>query len=102
MPVSKRKPTRLNNETAESAQPEARRYLVWDSERAGFGLRVAPHCTRSWIARYRAGGGRTGEQRFISLGKYPKVGAPAARTAAGKVLAAAALGNDPAGEKQAK
>lgn len=102
MAVSKRKPTRLNNQTADAAKPEEGRYIIWDSDLAGFGLRVAPNGTRSWIARYRAGGGRTGEQRFISLGKFPKVMAPAARSAAAKVLAAAALGQDPAGEKLAK
>jgi integrase len=38
----------------------------------------------------------------MTLGTYPKVKAPAARDAAGKVLAAAALGRDPAGDRAAK
>jgi integrase len=38
----------------------------------------------------------------MTLGTYPKVAAPAARSAASKVLAAAALGHDPAGDRTAK
>src|SRR4051812_44180762 len=94
--------TRISNQSAEAAKPRERRYVIWDSELAGFGLRVSPSGNRSWIAAYRAGGGRTAPQRQMSLGTFPKVGAPAARSAAAKVLAGAALGHDPAGDRTAK
>jgi integrase len=93
---------RINNAVADAAEPRASRYVVWDSELAGFGLRVSPTGVRSWIAAYRAGGGRNAQQRLMTLGTYPKVKAPAARDAAGKVLAGAALGHDPAGDRTAK
>jgi integrase len=38
----------------------------------------------------------------MTLGSFPKVSAPQAREAARKVLAAAALGSDPVGDRQAK
>lgn len=94
--------TRISNQTAEGSKPRDSRYVIWDSELAGFGLRVAPTGVRSWIASYRAGGGRRAPQRMMTLGTYPKVKAPAARKAAGRVLAAAALGQDPAGDRAAK
>lgn len=93
---------RLNNQEADKAAPAATRYVIWDSELAGFGLRVAPTGVRSWVASYRAGGGRKAQKRLMTLGTYPKVKAPAARDAAGKVLASAALGHDPAGDRTAK
>jgi len=93
---------RINNQTADAAKPKQARYVIWDAELSGFGLRIAPTGVRSWIASYRAGGGRKAPQRLMTLGTYPKVGAPAARSAAMKVLAAAALGHDPAGDRAAK
>jgi integrase len=93
---------RISNQTAEAARPREARFVIWDSELSGFGLRVAPTGARSWIASYRVGGGRKAAQRLMTLGTFPKVGAPAARSAASKVLAAAALGQDPAGERTAK
>lgn len=94
--------TRISNHTAEGSKPRERRYVIWDSELAGFGLRVAPTGARSWVASYRPGGGRKAPQRLMTLGTYPKVKAPAARKAAERVLAAAALGHDPAGDRAAK
>lgn len=93
---------RLSNTTAEAEKPQERRVTVWDIDLAGFGLRVSPSGNKSWIASYRAGGGRNAPQRLMTLGTFPKVGAPAARAAAAKVLAAAALGHDPAGDRVAK
>jgi integrase len=94
--------TRINNQTADNAEPAERRYVIWDAELAGFGLRISPTGNRSWIASYRAGGGRNAPQRQMTLGTYPKVGAPAARAAAREVLAKAAIGHDPAGDRTAK
>src|SRR3954452_19721235 len=93
---------RISNQTADAAKPKQARYVIWDAELSGFGLRVAPTGVRSWIASYRPGGGRKAPQRLMTLGTYPKVTAPAARKAAAKILAAAALGQDPGGERTAK
>lgn len=94
---------KLNRTVADSASPRASRYTLWDDALPGFGLRVEPSGTRSWIAKYRTeGGGRTAPQRLVSLGRYPSVSVLSARTQASKVLAAASLGHDPAAEVAAK
>ena len=97
---------KLTKATADSALPRPGRYTIWDNGLSGFGLRVETSGTRSWIVKYRAeGGGRNAAQRLISLGRYPAVPAvPAAkaREEAAKILAAASLGQDPAGDLAAK
>jgi integrase len=77
--------------------------FAWDTELTGFGLKLwrkrdGSGVLRTWVAQYRAGG-RT---RRHSLGSTAKVPLSAAREAARKILAGAALGQDPAGERQAK
>jgi integrase len=95
--------SKLTKAVAESALPRASRYTLWDDALPGFGLRVEPSGTRSWIVKYRAeGGGRTAPQRLISLGRYPLVSAQEARSHANKILAAASLGQDPAAKLTAK
>jgi integrase len=76
--------------------------FAWDSELAGFGLRLRRRSDgrllRAWCAQYRA----DGHTRRVTIGSADKIAAGDAREAARKVLAAAALGRDPQGEKQAK
>ncbi len=95
--------SKLTKIVAESASPRASRYTLWDDALPGFGLRVEPSGTRSWVAKYRAeGGGRAAPQRLVSLGRYPSVSVQDARSQASKILAAASLGQDPAAKLAAK
>lgn len=94
---------KLTKSTADSALPGSSRYTIWDDVLSGFGLRVEPSGTRSWVAKYRAeGGGRNAAQRLVSLGRFPAVSASEARKEATTILAAASLGQDPAGDLAAK
>lgn len=94
---------KLTKLSADSALPSSSRYTIWDDALAGFGLRVEPSGTRSWIVKYRAeGGGRNAAQRLVSLGRFPAVSASEARKEATTILAAASLGQDPAGDLAAK
>ena len=45
---------RLTTRTVADARPRERRYIVWDEELTGFGLRVSPSGRRSFIVQYRA------------------------------------------------
>lgn len=90
---------RITKTVVDAAEARATRYTIWDDELTGFGLRVEPTGAKSFVAKYRAdGGGRSAPQRLMSLGRHPIVKLTDARAKAVKVLAAAALGQDPAGD----
>jgi len=97
------KSIKLSKLVADRAEPGGDRYVLWDSELAGFGLRVTPAGAKTWVVKYRAdGGGRTAPIRWLTIGAYPAVPAQQARDVASKALAAALLGQDPAGDASAK
>jgi integrase len=101
--VSKRKGVLLTKTVADASQKAAKRYHVWDSELAGFGLRVEPTGTKTFIAKYRAnGGGRTASQRVVTIGRFGTLTADQARKQAKKILGGAAVGSDPAADLHAK
>lgn len=94
---------KLSKSVADAAEPQAARYVIWDTELSGFGLRVTPAGAKSWVVKYRAGeGGRNAAVRWYALGGYPELKAPDARDAAGEALAKVKLGQDPAGDRTAK
>ena len=63
---------RLTTRTVADARPRERRYIVWDEELTGFGLRVSPSGRRSFIVQYRAGeGGRRAASHKKVLGHFP-------------------------------
>jgi len=75
--------------------------FVWDTEIAGFGLRLAKGGKKTFVAKYRVGTGRGAPTRRMTIGTY---GAPwtldMARRKARELLSEAALGGDPAKTKQ--
>ena len=89
---------KLTKRTVEAAKPKSQRYIVWDSELSGFGLRVEPTGRKTFVARYRAGGGRSGTLRQETIGRYGTLTPDQARRLARKTLGAAASGGDPVGE----
>jgi integrase len=62
-------------------------YCIWDSELAGFGLRVRPSGRYYWFVRLR----HRGKHRRVSLGRTDDVDAELARTQARRLLAEVAL-----------
>jgi integrase len=76
--------------------------FAWDTTLEGFALRLRRRrsggTVASWVAQYRT----AGRTRRVLLGSTEKLTASSAREAAKRVLARAALGHDPQGEKQAK
>ena len=101
--MSKRNGILLTKTVVDASEKAGRRYHVWDSELAGFGLRVEPTGAKTFIAKYRAnGGGRTATQRVVTIGRFGALTADQARKQAKKILGGAAVGSDPAAEIQAK
>ena len=87
----------------DATAPRSRRYEIWDSQISGFGVRVGPSGIKTFVVRYRAeGGGRSAPKRFVSIGRFGALTVEQARKRAKEVLAAAALGADPAAERNAK
>jgi len=101
--MSKRKGVLLTKTVVDAAGKADKRFHIWDSEYAGFGLRVEPTGVKTFIAKYRAnGGGRTATQRVVTIGRFGTVTADQARKQAKKILGSAAVGDDPAAEILAK
>jgi len=96
--LKEKRPQRLSKRVVDAIKPEPGRLIIWDSELVGFGLRVEPTGRKTFIARYRAGGGRSGTLRQATIGRYGTLTAEQARTLARKILGAAAGGGDPVGE----
>ncbi len=70
-------------------------YYIWDTETAGFGLRVYPSGRKAFVLTYRV----KGKQRFYSLGRYGELTLHQARTEALDVLRQARQGKDPAEDR---
>lgn len=84
------------------------RYIIWDSELKGFGLRVETSGTKSYFVRYRPrDGGARGPKRFLTIGRHGRpFGAEgtgltpeAARREARRIIGLVADGRDPANER---
>src|SRR5829696_4742352 len=94
---------RLTKRVVDAAVPRAERFHLWDSELAGFGLRIEASGTKTFVVRYRAeGGGRNAPRRFMTVGRYGPLTPDEARSKARQILGAVATGHDPAGERTAK
>ncbi|RVU05125.1 DUF4102 domain-containing protein [Novosphingobium umbonatum] len=90
---------RLTKRTVDAAQPAERRYIIWDVDLKGFGLRVFPSGAKSFIAFYRAGTGRKAPMREYAIGKFGTLTPEQARAEAERLLSAARLGADPQADK---
>lgn len=93
---------KLTKRVVDDIRPSAGDQIVWDSDLAGFGLRVREGGSKTFIAQYRVGGGRSGRDRRFTIGRYGTLTVEEARAEAKRVLGAVAHGRDPAGERQAK
>ena len=91
--------TKLLKRTVDALVPEAHRdVFAWDGELRGFGVRVKPSGTKSYLIQYRNREGRT---RRLVLGQHGALAPESARTLALKALAAVAHGKDPSAERHA-
>jgi hypothetical protein len=93
---------RLTKKIVDAQAPSDRDHIIWDADLPGFGLRVRPGGSKTFIAQYRVGGGRTGATRRYTVGRYGVLTVEEARQEAKKVLAAAVQGADPSGARKAK
>ncbi len=98
-----RSQTTLTKRSVDAAKPALARYYVWDSDLPGYGLRIAPSGVKTFVTKYRAGGGgRNAPQRIFTVGRYGALTPDEARKQAKVILGSAAAGADPAGDLAAK
>ena len=71
------------------------RVEIWDAKVSGFGVRVSPSGSKSFVLVYR----HKGRPRRMTLGKYPLMGLAVARELALTALRDAKAGVDPQTEK---
>ncbi|KDA01064.1 site-specific integrase [Hyphomonas oceanitis] len=84
----------------DSVEPEDKRFIIWDTEIAAFGLRVMPTGVKSFIIRYRIGQGRLARERMVTLGKTTDLRCEAARSKAKDFRSEARIGLDPEAERR--
>ena len=71
-------------------------HYLWDTEIAGFGLRIYPSGRKAFVVTYRV----RGKQRFLTIGRYGELTLPQARGKAHEVLGQARKGEDPAADRR--
>jgi integrase len=88
---------RISKRLVDSAQPKAKRQIIWDDSVSGFGLMIQPTGVRSYCFQYRTPEGRT---RRLVLGKHGTLTPDMARDRAEECRRKVEQGQDPAQEKR--
>jgi integrase len=94
---------KISKRTVDALKPGERAFVAFDTDLAGFGVRVMPTGSMSYVVEYRPhGGGRGVAKRRVTIGKVGALAPEQARKAAAEMLAQVRLGSDPAAEKAAR
>jgi len=90
---------KLTKRAVDAAQGSDKRYILWDSELKGFGVKVELSGTKTYVLRYRPKGlGAAAPKRFVTIGRHGSLTAEQARGQAQAILGRVAVGADPASE----
>ncbi len=83
---------------------DGREATLWDTEVKGFGIRMRPGGAKSYIVRYRpGGGGRSAPLRTLTIGSHGSPWTPhRARDEAKRVLGQVQQGKDPAADRSGR
>ena len=90
---------RITKRVVDALKVKPAEYTEWDDSLSGFGVRVRPSGSMSYIVTYRAGAGRAAPVRRFTIAAVGKLTPEQARQRAQAVLGAVAHGRDPAAEK---
>lgn len=89
---------RLNKRTIDEAVYEGPGgCYLWDTQQPGFGVRIYPSGSKSFVVSYWINGRR----RFYTIGKYGRITLHQARESAMEVFLQVHRGRDPSGERRA-
>jgi integrase len=92
----------LTKTVVDKLDSTGREYVVWDTTTPGFGVRVSARGAKSYILMYRAGRGRGGRLRKVTIAKVGDLTVSEARKFAFQLRGDVARGEDPAGESTRK
>ena len=87
---------KLTKSRVDKLQPNGKDFFVWDDEISGFGIRVSPKGTKTYIIQYRF----KGRTQRVTIGRTGSVTADEARKAAKIMFGDIAKGKSPALEAQ--
>ncbi len=87
---------KLTQRAVDAIAPTGKQFTIWDSELAGFDVRVNAGGSKAFIAYYRV----SGRQRLVTLGKHGKMKAEQARRLAFRHISNAVEGIDTASEEK--
>lgn len=90
---------KLTKSVVDRAEPRDKSYFVWDSDLAGFGVRIWPTGKKVYVADYRNG---EGERKRMTLGPHGKITCEEARKLALSALGEVVKGGDPATERRTR
>lgn len=90
---------RITKRTIDALQSNGSEFMLWDDGVSGFGVRVRPTGSRSYVVVYRAGAGRGAPVRRYTIAAVGKITLERARARAKVILGAVAHGHDPASQK---
>ncbi|MCW5685519.1 MAG: site-specific integrase [Pseudolabrys sp.] len=90
---------RITKRIVDVLQPKSREFTLWDTAVRGFGVRVRPTGSKSYVVVYRSGAGRGAPVRRYTIATVGKIPPESARDRAKVILGAVAHGHDPAAQK---
>lgn len=94
---------KITKRLVDNLLPRAKRYVIYDAEVKGFGVRVMPSGVATYIVEYRPnGGGRNITKRRMSLGRVGEITPDQARNLARNRLSEVRHGQDPLEDRQTK
>lgn len=90
---------KISKRSVDAIQATGKRLTIMDSVLKGFCVRVSASGSKSYGYRYRVGGGRSGRQRWLTIGVHGKITADQARDVVKGWAADVAKGGDPAKDR---
>ncbi|MFC4593519.1 tyrosine-type recombinase/integrase [Sphingobium tyrosinilyticum] len=81
-------------------QADEKPAFLWDDEVKGFGLLAQPSGSKTYVFQYRAGIGRAGKVRRLTIGKHGNLTPEEARKLAKEHAAEVVKGGDPVAERK--
>jgi integrase len=93
---------KITKRMVDDLKPREDRFVVWDTDVAGFGVRVNKNGRKTYLLKYRVGGGRSGRVRWAVIGTHGALTPDQARDTARRWAADVAAGGDPAAVRDEK